>query len=532
MKASGSGRGLALHKIMKAVRKHIYLTGTLTNGTSSSIKSLLWRGFAGEMLEKGINFETSDEQFAQRYGVVEKVRQIDDGGITGTHTRQKKEAVIVKEKPGISPQLISDFLLDKCIFVELSDLGIPLVKFEEIPRIIPLENDHSNEYKKFHEHLYKTAQNLSFELGAAAWSKFNPTTINYADQPSLGAYVKFGKIERDGSYSLLDEVIAPKFPVDYITEKEYQLLKDIDYELLNKRRCIVFTHFSGDYKTNERIKSLIEARGHSCAIMNERVKTSDRVDWLDKQATKGTEVLIMNQRLVEVGLDLMEYPSIMFFQLNDDINVVRQASRRAWRFGQHKNCKVFYYVADKTTQLIQFQRLMSKRVAAMIVEGRIERSDELAKYADTSANGAVSDLSKTLSSVELTNAWVSAAEKDIDSDLEIVSEDDFQKKVEVAFQYLTAETIEICGYTKSADDFPEIDFEALEKAYKKMLACAETEQGNQEQIEKTTIDQESTEKKLQLVENKSFKKNEVKMLEYASSDEPDYEQLQLFSELA
>ena len=526
MKAAGSGRGLALHKIMKAARKHIYLTGTLTNGESTSIKSLLWRAFAGEMLAQGITYETSDEQFAQRYGVVEKIRQIDDAGITGTHTRQKRDSVIVKEKPGISPQLISDFLLDKCIFVELSDLGVPLVKLEELPRVISLEYDHFIEYKKFHEDQYSTALNLKFELGTAAWSNFNSTTINYADQPSLGAHVKFGKQDKYGQYELFAEVIAPKLPLDYITNKERALLKDIDGELLNKRRCIVFTHYSGDYKTNERLRTLIENKGYSCAIMNERVKTADRVEWLDKQANIGTEVLIMNQRLVEVGLDLMEFPTIMFYQLNDDINVVRQASRRAWRLGQHKNCKVFYYVVDKTTQFVQFQRLMSRRVAAMIVEGRIERSDDIAKYADTSTNGAVSDLSKTLSSVELTNAWVSAAEKDIDSDLEIVSEEEFQLKVTEAFQRLTAETIQLCGYQAPVDDnCAEIDFDAVEKAYNEILA-----------IEKAYEDlckEEATTKFAVVVEDQIAKKRREKTMKIPTSDEPgNYQQLILFSELA
>lgn len=526
MKAAGSGRGLALHKIMKAARKHIYLTGTLTNGTSTSIKSLLWRGFAGEMIAQGINWATSDEQFAQRYGVVEKIRSLNEDGITGVNTKQKKNSVIVKEKPGISPQLISDFLLDKCIFVELSDLGVPLVKLEEIPKVITLEDDHYREYKKFHEAQYNLSMKYQREMGSSAWSNFNSTTINYADQPHLGAEVKFGKNDEDGTYDLLATVTAPEFPKDYITNKERELLSDIDKELMEKRRCIVFTHYSGEYKTNERLKTLIEQRGYSCAIMNERVKTSDRVEWLDKQANIGTEVLVMNQRLVEVGLDLMEFPSIMFYQLNDDINVVRQASRRAWRLSQHRNCKVFYYVADKTTQMVQFQRLMSKRVAAMIVEGRIERSDKLAKYADTSSNGAVSDLSKTLSSVELTNAWVSAAEKDIDADLEIVSEEQFQQKVTEAFKKLTEETIQLCGYQVPKEELSslEIDFEALEKAYDELMEV--------EKAYEALCKKETTNASL-VVEDQIAKRRKEKEMKHDNSDSPvHFEQMNLFADLA
>ncbi|WP_269056707.1 hypothetical protein, partial [Paenibacillus tundrae] len=46
---------------------------------------------------------------------------------------------------------------------------------------------------------------------------------------------------------------------------------------------------------------------------------------------------IMNASLVQVGLDLLEWPNLNFWQLNDDINAVRQAGRRAWRIGRQKN---------------------------------------------------------------------------------------------------------------------------------------------------------------------------------------------------
>lgn len=458
MKASDSGRGVALAKILKSCRKYLFLTGTLTNGASTSIQALLWRAFPGELLKEGIQYKTSKEQWAQRYGVLEKiVTRNEDNKTVGVNTNRKKETVIVKEKPGISPSLISTFLLDKCVFVELSDLQVPLVELQEIPVVVQLDDDHLDEYKKLHSNLYNTSLNLQRELGSAAWSMFNPTTINYADQPQLGAEVEY--INKEGT--LVETVTATAFPKSYITSKERAIIKDVEKELQANRRCIIFTHFSGNYKTNERLKGLLEDRGIACEIMNDTVTVDQRFDWLEEQAKKGTEVLIMNQRLVEVGLDLLEFPNIMFYQMNDDINVVRQASRRSWRLGQHRTAKVFYYVAEKTNQMVQFQRLMSRRVAAMIVEGRIERSDELAKYADTSSTGVVADLSKTLSSIELVNAWKSAAEKDIDADLELVSESEFKQRVSEAFTRLTAETLAICGYQPEADTF---DWDAFDNA--------------------------------------------------------------------
>ncbi|MFS0783436.1 helicase-related protein [Bacillus sp. 1P06AnD] len=489
MKASDSGRGLALAKMLQSCRKSFFLTGTLTNGSSSSIQALIWRAFAGEMLKEGITYSTSKEQWAQRYGVLEKiVTQHDGDKNVGVHTNRKKETVIVKERPGISPKLLANYLFDKSTFLDLADLQVPMVEFNEIPVVVDLDDDHLEEYKKLHSDLYTNAIHYQREMGTAAWSHFNPVTINYADQPQKGAEVQY--VARDGV--LLDTVVAKAFPKSYRTAKERALLKHVEKEVRDKRRCIIFTNYTGGYKTNERLKSILEEQGIACEIMNDKVKVADRFEWLDYQAKTGKEVLIMNMRLIEVGLDLMEFPTLMFYQLNDDINVVRQASKRSHRLGQHRACKVMFFVANNTNQLTQFQRLMSRRIAAMIVEGRIERSDELAKYADTSTNTLVSDLSKTLSAVELTNAWKSAAVKDLDQDLQLVSEAEFKERVNQSFKELTDETLRICGYQPSQEaDFNWDAFEAalnefdkVEEAYQALemkLAKQQEEQVKQKQ---------------------------------------------------
>lgn len=516
MKASDSGRGAALGKILKSCRKFLFLTGTLTNGASTSIQSILWRAFPGELLRDGINYSTSKEQWAQRYGVVEKITTSKDGDKSvGINSNRTKDQTIVKEKPGISPKMIANYLLDKCVFTELSDLGIPLIELEEIPVIVHLDDDHEDEYHRLHKDLYNTSQSLQREIGSSAWSSFNPTTLNYADQPTLGAEV----IYKDSDNKELERITAPAFPKDYVNAKERAILKDVEKQLMKKRRCIIFTNFTGAYQTNERLKMLLEDKGINCEIMNDNVKVNDRFDWLNKQAEKGTEVLIMNMRLVEVGLDLMEFPTLMFYQLNDDINVVRQASRRAWRMGQSKKCEVYYYVAQGTTQMVQFQRLMSRRVAAMIVEGRIERSDDLAKYADTSSSGMVADLSKTLSTVELANAWKSAASKDMDQNLQLVSEKDFQEQIDKAFEELTAKTLRLCGYKPDPND--DVDWEAFERAAEELKAMEEAYKVLL-QMEKEQKRQSIQPEKDEVAEHRKIKQETLVDEEYSSTEQLDF----------
>jgi len=442
MKASDSGRGAAFHKLLRSCRKSMFLTGTLTNGASSSIQATLWRSDPRSLLEDGFNHQTSKDLWAARYGVLEKVTYRDDGGTTGRTTNRKQETVVIKEKPGIAPQLTANHLLHKSLFLELSDMQLPLVQIREEPSIVTLEEDHMIEYQQFHNKLYDTCRDLQRDLGSKAWASFNPAVLNYADQPHLGQRVVF----RDDVGEVLAVVEAPAFPEDYYTAKELKLVEVVKQELAQDRGCIVFNYYTGDYRQNERLQKVLKDHGIQSEILDVSTTSSDgRFEWLEKQKEKGTKVLIMSMSLVQVGLDLMEWPTIIYFQLHDDINVLRQSSRRSWRLGQSKLCKVLYLVNGKTQQMAQFQRLMSRRINALLVEGRIERSDSLAKFAQDDMSNLTRDLSKCLAEVDLANKWKSVAEKDLDQNLELVEESEFALRIKEAFAKLTAETKRLCG---------------------------------------------------------------------------------------
>lgn len=453
MKASDSGRGMAFHKMLKAGKKALFLTGTLTNGSSTSLQATLWRSNPHLLLQNGFNYQTSKEVWATRYGVLERVTHRTEEGNVGRTTNRRQEKVTVKEKPGIAPILVTDYLLDKSVFVELPDLRLPLVELKEEPVIIPLEDDHNEAYQRFHKKLYDACQELQYEIGTRAWAKFTPSVLNYADQPHRIGYVtdngeKFAHRitfhSNDGS--LLSQVDAPLFSEDYVTAKERRLISIVKRELAEKRRCIIFTNFTGDYETNEHIQRVLKREGIDSEVLaTDTCSSLGRFDWLEERKHSTTQVLIMNMRLVEVGLDLLEFPTLIYWQLSDNIDTLRQSSRRAWRIGQHRLCKVYYLINAGTQQMAQFQRLMSRRINALIVEGRIDKSDSLVKYAQDEGSKLTRDLAKCLSAAELTETWKAAAEKDRDASLEIVSEEEFQQRIKERFMELTMETKQLCG---------------------------------------------------------------------------------------
>lgn len=441
MKASDSGRGLSFHKLLKSTKKNLFLTATLTNGEASSIQATLWRSDPKSLIDEGFNHATTEVAWARKYGVLEEVTYRRDAGVVGATTNRRQNRTILKTKPGISPRLTANHLLHKSVFLDLSELGLPLVKKEEIPMIIPLKDEHKGAYRSFEQELRDTALSVQEIMGSGAWAKFNPATLNYADQPHIPQEIEFRSPEGD----LLAYVEAERFDEDFLTNKEEKLIEVVQDNLSENRGCIIYNHYTGSYKQNERLKKILSLHGVEAEILDTRISSTQRFEWLERQKKNGTKVLIMNMSLVQVGLDLLEWPTIIYYQLNDDINILRQAGGRNWRIGQNRNVRIYYLINEETQQMKQFERLMTRRIEALLVEGRINRSDPLVQFAQENESKLARDLSYSLEASELEEKWKTTAEKDIDQDIEMVDEAELQERITEAFRVLTAETKRLCG---------------------------------------------------------------------------------------
>jgi len=412
------------------------LTGTLVNGKSTIIKEILWRTDPKALLEAGFNHKSGMVAWASRYGVLKRVI-IETETDTGVSVRKKKTELQPSEEVGIAPQMTTQFLLHKTAFMELADLGLPLVEKKEIPVFIDMEEEHADEYDDFHNVLYDKCRSLAKAGVKGAWSKFIPATINYADRPDMGGCVRFGDTT----------ITAPEFDAEYLTAKERWLIDTIKKELSEDRGVLIYNKYTDGYKLNERVQEILKAHGIDSAILKSSTSTEARVEWLKQKAKDGQKVIITNMRLVEVGLDCLYWPTIINYQMDYDINVFRQANGRNWRIGQHRECRIYIPVLNGTQQVSQFQSLMAKRAHALIVEGRLDRS-ELSRFGRDAHNSMAADLANCIAGAQLSNRWQELAAKDIDENLEIVSEEQFKSVIAKAMKELQQKTMELCGVTE------------------------------------------------------------------------------------
>jgi hypothetical protein len=105
--------------------------------------------------------------------------------------------------------------------------------------------------------------------------------------------------------------------------------------------------------------------------MPDTVKPEAREDWIERHLPE-MDVLIVHPKRVMTGLDLVAFPSLIWYQVGYSTHVLRQASARARRPIQTQPCKVFFLYYSGTIQESALALMGEKEAAAQSLEGRFD----------------------------------------------------------------------------------------------------------------------------------------------------------------
>ena len=125
-------------------------------------------------------------------------------------------------------------------------------------------------------------------------------------------------------------------PEDHLYSKERKLIVEIKKELAEGRRCQVFAVYTQKHDVTARLQRILNNEGIRAAVLRASVDTSKREAWHAKQLEDGAQVVISHPKLVETGLDLLDFPTIVFYESGYSLHTLRQASRRSWRIGERR----------------------------------------------------------------------------------------------------------------------------------------------------------------------------------------------------
>ena len=152
--------------------------------------------------------------------------------------------------------------------------------------------------------------------------------------------------------------------------KERALIEEVKAQLARGRKCQVYAVYTNKHDVIERLEQLFRAEGIRAAILRASVPTHRREAWYREQLRRGIDVAICHPKIVETGLDLLDFPTILFHETGYSLHTLRQASRRSWRIGQRRPVEVKFFAYKGTMQEVCLRLMGKKLLVALAMEGK------------------------------------------------------------------------------------------------------------------------------------------------------------------
>lgn len=372
-KTGGSAQGQAMGVIASKVRKGLLLTGTLMGGYADDLFHLLFRALPGRMLEDGYRPSASGSMnaaamaFMRDHGVLRDIYSESDGPAHKTAKGSKINVRTVKA-PGFGPKGVLRCILPYTIFLKLRDIGGVLPPYDEEFREVAMDDEQAGTYRDLSANLTAVLKEALRKrdttlLGVVlnvllAWSDccFRAETVRHPRTRQVLAFTpeQFSELE--------------------IMPKEREMIDICKQEKAEGRKTLVYTVYTGTRDTTSRLRMLLEQEGFKVAVLRASVDASRREDWIAEQLDRGIDVLITNPDLVKTGLDLLEFPTIVFMQSGWNVYTLQQAARRSWRIGQKAAVKVIYLGYAATSQMACLALMAKKILVSQSTSGDVPES--------------------------------------------------------------------------------------------------------------------------------------------------------------
>lgn len=355
-KGGDTAQGSAFYRLRRQARHVVLLTGTIVNGYASSLFHLLYRCVP----EVSHEFKFTDTaRWVNLYGFVDRVFKHPAAG-EGVVTRRHSPRETVREKAGISP-LVFKYLLERTVFLSLKDVIDALPSFEEIPVSLTLPET----TQALYGHLETAFRSFPREeLDPKARSTFLQVLLSWPDNPW-----REEQIATAGERILFTVPTLDSAQREMLLPKEQKLIEIARADREAGRKTMVFPKFTARRDVQPRLAEILTREGLRVAVLRSHTVSAEaRMEWIEKQAPQ-CDVILANPQLVELGLDLLAFPTLVFFQPEYNLYTLRQASRRSWRIGQEKDVRVYYLYYADTAQERATALCATKLQAALTIDG-------------------------------------------------------------------------------------------------------------------------------------------------------------------
>lgn len=387
-KGFDSDQGYAMHHLALTTDKVVAGTGTIYGGKASSLFYLLFR-LSAEMRQEYVNRNETGQrrvkhkEWTSAYGILQRIEShtLDENG---KQTANSRSNVRYKELPGGSPAMLP-WLLNRSIFLSLGDMGFPLPEYTEIPIPVAMAPEQEARYETLKDLLIEELKERLLRGDKSLLAGYLYALLFWPDSPRRGKVVECPRSGR---------IVAsiPGLPESFVGPKEEEIIEQCLVQKERGRRVILFCQQTDTLDIQPEWKKMLEAHGLKVAILH--AAPNKREAWVEKQVAKGVDVIITHPRKVATGIDLLDFPTLMWMAPDYSVYTVLQASRRSWRIGQVEDVEVYFYCYENTLQEDALQLVAAKVAAALRVNGDSVGNDSLAELDSLTGGDLISTLAK------------------------------------------------------------------------------------------------------------------------------------------
>ena len=371
-KGSDTAQGHALAALAASCRKVIALTGTLIGGYAEHLRPLLFRLAPVSLVREGLGWADATA-FNERYGRIETRITERSGGRREEDNRMSRgsKTTVKSVRPGIMPPLFGKHLIDKCVFLGLNEVADSLPPLTEECVPVRMDRELAAAYRhEVEEPLKDAMREMLRRNDRRLLATMLQTLLAYPDFPFEWGPLGYRKAGR-----FVTVAVPPNLPEDVVRPKERALIDLLRAEKAKGRQVWVYVQYTDAHDVQGRLEHLLREAGFRVGVLRASVPLGRREEWIARHAPR-LDVVVSHPRLVETGLDLFDksgrhnFPTLCFYETGYNLFTLRQASRRAWRIGQTKACRVVYLYYEGTMQDRALALMGRKLTAAQALEGK------------------------------------------------------------------------------------------------------------------------------------------------------------------
>lgn len=377
VKESSTDQGRAFSALAHISKYIVGLTGTIYSGKASSLFWLEWL-FNPRVRQQYTWDAAGRDRWVANMGVLERVEedrpQYD--GETGAYSGHSRFVHKPAEAPGVSPMLVRE-ILDHAVFIGLKDMGVEnLPMYRDIPVAVQMEADHQQLYAKMRDELGQYLMQCQRDGDATFRGAYLNAMLCQPNAPHRGEVIihrrRLPKMEQALEIPVMT---IPSLGVDRIYPKEQMLIDLIATNLAEGRGVGIFVRQTNTRDIQPRLNELVRKairQVQTYILYSSEVEAKHREEELERQVNSGVKVFFTNPKCVETGLDLLEFPTLIFYEPSYSLSLTRQASGRAWRLPQKKDCRTYHLYYENTMEARAVRLVAEKARAANLLTGESE----------------------------------------------------------------------------------------------------------------------------------------------------------------